>query len=509
MAAHPTSLDYFLAGAQDNGTQKFTSAGINTTTQATGGDGGLSAIDQNNPTVQFTSYVYNDYYRSTNSGTSFSAEFAFSNSAGSFINPWDYDSQNNVLYAAYNITTTGVTTNSYLSATAISTGSNVNNVGKTIHNLGAGTGKVSVVQVSPLTANRIYIGNGPSFDTNPVNDGGELLRIDNASGTPTIKTLYAGPVGSAVSSVAIDPANEQHLLVTLSNYGVVSVLETTTADATTPTWTTVEGNLPDMPVRWALFDPRNTSRAILATEMGVYATDLLSGSSTVWSPSSRIANTRVDMLRYRTGDKLVVAATHGRGLFTSAIFNPATPLPVTLTSFTGSQVAAGVGLRWQTASELNSRSFAIERSGNAVDFQRVGSVSAAGTSASVHTYSYTDGAVSQGLYYYRLRQEDLDGSSTYSPVVAIKVTGSATAVLLSSAYPNPFASTLNLELGQQPAGDMAITLTDSQGRRVFSATQQPQARQATVAVPSSLAPGTYILTVRSNGQQSSRRVVKQ
>jgi trimeric autotransporter adhesin len=38
---HPSSTNYFLAGAQDNGTQKFTTAGINSTSNATGGDGGF------------------------------------------------------------------------------------------------------------------------------------------------------------------------------------------------------------------------------------------------------------------------------------------------------------------------------------------------------------------------------------------------------------------------------------------------------------------------------------
>ncbi|MDQ2770288.1 MAG: hypothetical protein M3Y54_07290 [Bacteroidota bacterium] len=306
LAVHPTNFNYFLAGAQDNGTHQFTTAGVNATTEVTGGDGGLCAIDQNAPLNQFSSYVYNQYRRSTNGGSTFTA-FDLSASSGSFINPWDYDSNANVLYGGWD-------TGTYMAWTNPLTAASLNKVNKVTPALPAGSGDVAFVGISPLTANRIYLGTGSSF-TSGVNDGGLLLRVDNAqTTTPTIKTLYTGPVNTSVSCVAIDPANEQHLLVTLSNYGIVSVLETTTANAATPTWTAVEGNLPDMPVRWALFDPRNTTRAILATEMGVYTTVLLNGASTAWSVvSNGPVNVRVDMLRYRPGDKLVAAATHGRG----------------------------------------------------------------------------------------------------------------------------------------------------------------------------------------------------
>jgi hypothetical protein len=36
---HPTNTNYFLAGAQDNNTQKFTQSGINSTSAVVGGDG--------------------------------------------------------------------------------------------------------------------------------------------------------------------------------------------------------------------------------------------------------------------------------------------------------------------------------------------------------------------------------------------------------------------------------------------------------------------------------------
>src|SRR5207248_1950845 len=85
-AIHPSTTDYFLAGAQDNGCHQFTNAGLGSTTEVTGGDGAFVHIDQDQPQYQFGSYVYNDYRRSTDGGNTWSA-VTFSQSVGQFINP--------------------------------------------------------------------------------------------------------------------------------------------------------------------------------------------------------------------------------------------------------------------------------------------------------------------------------------------------------------------------------------------------------------------------------------
>ena len=78
----------FLAGAQDNGTHKFNFNGIGNTAEATGGDGMFCHIDQNEPQFWFSSYVYSNYYRSTNSGNTFNTVSGGSND-GRFVNPTD------------------------------------------------------------------------------------------------------------------------------------------------------------------------------------------------------------------------------------------------------------------------------------------------------------------------------------------------------------------------------------------------------------------------------------
>jgi PKD repeat protein len=79
-----------------------------------------------------------------------------------------------------------------------------------------------------------------------------------------------------------------------------------------------------MPIRWSLFNPSDSSEALLATEVGIWSTDELNGGATVWGPSnSGLANVRTDMLQLRSSDNMIIAATHGRGLYSTDHFSPA------------------------------------------------------------------------------------------------------------------------------------------------------------------------------------------
>ena len=304
----PTAgANYFLAGAQDNGSQKFSGgAGIQNTTSASGGDGAFCHIDQLNMSNQMTSYVYNVYYLSTDGGTTF-ARVINDQAHGSFINPTDYDNNSKILYGDYTTVSTG-SGGSY--GRWLTTGPTNTGIVVTAF----GTASVSNVYVSPNVANRVYFGLS----------NGSIVYVNgaDAAASPVAGVTIRTGIGS-VSGIAIEPGNENHILMTYSNYGVVSVYETTDGGTT---WTSVEGNLPDMPVRWVIFNPNSASQALLATELGVWSTDNLSGALTKWTPTNEgLANTRVDMLKVRTSDKTILAATHGRGVFTTVLTNTVLP----------------------------------------------------------------------------------------------------------------------------------------------------------------------------------------
>ena len=91
-------------------------------------------------------------------------------------------------------------------------------------------------------------------------------------------------------------------------------------------------------------------------------------------------------------------------------------LPVSLVLFTATRQNSEAVLQWETAQEQNSSSFIIERSSDGNTFGAIGTVAAAGNSATPRDYSFTDLEPGKNNNYYRLKQTDLDGNFTYSPI---------------------------------------------------------------------------------------------
>lgn len=301
VAIHPTQTNYFLAGAQDNGVHRMNHPGLDSSIEVTGGDGCYVAIDQNEGQYQFGSYVYNVYRRSTNNGASWTTPVSLgtSGSNGRFVNPWDYDNNANILYACY-------TSGTFMRWDDPQTGGTTNVVTAT-----GFTGNVSAVHASPYTANRVYFGMGAN---------GAVFYVDNANVGTTVTATAITPAGATgYVNCVVTGSSDQHLMAICSNYGINNIW--VSHDGGT-TWTASDGNLPNMPVRWALFHPDDNNKAYIATETGVWETDLLNGGSTVWVANSSFPNVRTDMIKYRASDRTIAAGTHGRGVW-SAIIPPA------------------------------------------------------------------------------------------------------------------------------------------------------------------------------------------
>lgn len=295
-AIHPTAgSDYALAGAQDNGTQKFSIPGFGSTSEATGGDGAYCFIDQSDANYQITSYVYNSYWRSTNGGATWGSRFQTDYNTGRFINPADYDDNQDILYSARTSTTLN-------RVSGISSSPSIGSI-----SVSGMSAMASHLRVSPYTTSSttLFVGT----------ENGTLHKVSNANGSPSSSNIGSSSFPTANISCVELGANENEILVTFSNYGVSSVWYSANGGST---WSNKEGNLPDMPVRWALFNPNNRNEVILATEVGIWSTSNFNSSNPSWSASnSGLARVRVDMLQIRDSDDEVIAATHGRGLFTS------------------------------------------------------------------------------------------------------------------------------------------------------------------------------------------------
>ena len=350
-AIHPSTTNFFLAGAQDNGTHLLNGAGLSSSTEVTGGDGAYVAIDQNQPQYQFGSYVYNTFRRSTNTGTSWSSiNFKKGTSAspsdfGGFINAFDYDNANNVIYAGadggeYFRWTTAQTTSAgtYYATTGFPTGAAI------VSGIAAlNGGNVTAAFASPYTAHKVYFGT----------DGSRIIYINRAD-TATIASsginITATGMSGSVSCINVG-TNDSNLIACFSNYGVNNIWVSNNSGTT---WSSIDGNLPDMPVRWCMFFPGTNTQAIIATETGVFTTDSIKGSSTVWNASATFPVVRTDMLKYRSSDGTLLAATHGRGLWTTKI---STCTPANITAISNTPVCVGQTLNITATSDQPSATY--------------------------------------------------------------------------------------------------------------------------------------------------------
>ena len=176
------------------------------------------------------------------------------------------------------------------------------------------------------------------------------------------------------------------------------------------------------------------------------------------------------------------------------------PLPVELTDFTAQRQQARVLAQWHTAQEIDNRGFVVERSTDGHSFADAsGLLPGAGTSAAPHAYAYTDDHAPAGPAYYRLRQQDASGASSYSPVVAV---GAALApVARLACYPQP-AHAGTTVTGALPGA--AIVLSDALGRTLATTAAGSDGR-GELRLPAGLAAGVYV--VRS-GLQATRLVVE-
>ncbi len=338
-AMHPSSTNYFLAGAQDNGTHQFNGPGLTSSIEVTGGDGAYVDIDQDQPQYQFAAYVHNQYRRSSDGGTSWQS-FNFSDVTGQFINPFDYDDAGNKMYCSN-------TAGQYLrwdnpqTATSLAT-STTASIPVTSF-LG---GSVISVAVSPFTANRVYFGT----------DNGRVVKVDNANtATPADVSITGTGMSSGGSVNCINTgSSDQYLVACFSNYNITNIWVSADGGSN---WVAHDGNLPNMPVYWAIFHPDNNNKMIIATETGVWETDQLNGGATVWTPCPNFPTVSTSMLKYRSSDRTLLASTYGRGLWSTTVPSGCTAAGITAqpansrvcapANASFSITATGTGFQWQ------------------------------------------------------------------------------------------------------------------------------------------------------------------
>lgn len=260
-------------------------------------------------------------------------------------------------------------------------------------------------------------------------------------------------------------------------------------------------------------------KALVKTQGGVSQANLFWTTDTTLGYSS-------SQMNYLTGDTLVgfippqnspaeifyyVSVTSASGkTLTKPITAPSGhykfivdyPVPVELISFNGIARGNNVTLSWVTSSELNNKGFEIERflENSQHQWETIAFLAGYGTTSETNYYNYSDRNLKSGIYYYRLKQIDYDGSFKYLQTIETEVL--PTEFMVKQNYPNPFNATTVIELYLPENSSSNLNVFNSLGEKVIEVNygflQQGyhKLNLSFIDLPS----GTYFYRITSTGE---------
>jgi hypothetical protein len=420
VSVHPDSADRrIIGGTQDNGSPffKFNTFGDHTASiDASSGDGSFTYMGSNYfLTSSQRGRIIRYNYNSTGDPTNWSYISPSEASGQLFIHPFAADptNENYVAYPSGN----HIFLNKEMTTLARNTGEENMNGWSHLRHVSVGSGyTVTALSFSKRRpSSRLYLG-GSSDTGKP-----KILRMDNMEedSTFTVTTLNGADEGSYIHDIHVNPENGDEVLVVLSNYEVESLFHSSNGGTT---WTAVGGNLEGEngpSFRAAAIAPTKGggSYYYAGTSIGLYMTDELNGAETEWVPTGlqTLGAPIIADLDYRESDDLLVAATHGRGIFVGEVplkvsneeeltplthdkkiqllgnypnpFNPSTQIAFELS------VPARVQL---DVYDIQGRKIATLLSGSVVPAGR-------------HKQLFNADRLSSGTYFYRLQAYSLGG----------------------------------------------------------------------------------------------------
>jgi hypothetical protein len=289
------------------------------------GDGGYCAITQN-AEYHYLSFQNSQIYRLTLNENNEITTFARIDPVGGglregqgylFINPYiiDPNNQNRMYLAGGDV----IWRNDNLAQVPLFKQVPTSVNWTTINSSVIAEGQISALAVGYNAEGVLYYGTSR----------GEMWRLDQSSSTMPERTaipIVDLPEGAYISGIAVNRENAEEILVTVSNYNVISVFHSIDGGES---YTAVAGNLEENPdgrgsgpsVRWPeVINLRNGDNLyMVGTSTGVYSTTELTGQNTVWQHENEIGRAVVNMLRYRPADATIWVASHGSGIYSAEI----------------------------------------------------------------------------------------------------------------------------------------------------------------------------------------------
>ncbi|WP_196886924.1 T9SS type A sorting domain-containing protein [Aureivirga sp. CE67] len=297
---------FVVGGTQDNGTH-VVSYPNQQSTRIRGGDGAFCEIHESD-TYLIDSYVYNSYrYVDIENESEYYLE---SNNNGDFINAAALDHNLDILYANGSFQNPQNGDYSYLIyryQLGVSSAQRSEIFSYFI------TGAPTTFKVSPYTEDSSLLLVGT--------EDGKIIRIPEAN-LPEPNSTVIGDFLGSISDIEFGK-DENHILVTIHNYGVDNIFYTSNGGET---WENKEGTgLPDIPVKCILQNPLPDTttdtqtlenEVIIGTELGVWKTTNFLSENPTWSHSyNGMSDVKVVDLDLRKSDSKVLATTHGAGMF--------------------------------------------------------------------------------------------------------------------------------------------------------------------------------------------------
>jgi photosystem II stability/assembly factor-like uncharacterized protein len=183
------------------------------------------------------------------------------------------------------------------------------------------------------------------------------------------------------------------------------------------------------------------------------------------------------------------------------------PVPVEMISFSASSDKDGILLSWQTATETNNRGFEVEQFVNG-SWENIGFVNGNGTTTELSSYSFRINTNVTGVYSFRLKQIDYDGTYAYTNVIEVNTSTPASYSLMQN-YPNPFNPSTAITFDIPSKEHVTLKIYDVLGNLIKEVIdgEKEAGRHTIYFNASNVSSGVYFYELKAGNYSATRKML--